>query len=45
MSVLVDTNLLSRIAEPHHPQNPAAADAVKLLLARGETLHVVPQNA
>lgn len=44
MSVLVDTNLLSRIADPNNPQNSVAAESVKRLLAKGETLCVVPQN-
>ncbi len=44
MSVLVDTNILCRIADPHHPQNAAAAESVKRLLSTGETLLVVPQN-
>jgi len=44
MKVLVDTNLLTRIAEPAHVQNPIAARAVSVMAARGDVLHVVPQN-
>jgi predicted nucleic acid-binding protein len=44
MSVLIDSNILCRIAETNHPQNAAAADSVKRLLASGDTLHFVPQN-
>lgn len=45
MSVLVDTNLLIRIAEPDHPNNSIAAAAVNWFLARGEIAHLLPQNA
>lgn len=44
MSHLVDTNILTRLAEPGHPMHPPARDAVKLLAARGRKLHIVPQN-
>src|SRR5579884_1088524 len=44
MRVLIDTNLLARIAEPAHPHHPIAARAVGALAGRGDTLHVVPQN-
>lgn len=44
MSILVDTNILIRIAEPQHPQNPIAIQSVERLLAVGELLHLVPQN-
>jgi predicted nucleic acid-binding protein len=43
MSILVDTNLLSRIAAPLDPQNPIAAESVKRLLLAGEKLCIVPQ--
>ena len=45
MSILVDTNVLSRIAEPHHRQNAAAAGAVHRLLTEGKVINIVPQNA
>ena len=44
MSVLVDTNILTRISEPDHAQYPAASEAIKRLLASGEALNVAPQN-
>ncbi len=43
MSVLVDTNVLTRIAEPNQQQSMMAADAVRSLLSRGEVLNIVPQ--
>lgn len=45
MSVLVDTNLLTKIAEPDHAKNTVAAEAVKWFLERGEDAHILPQNA
>src|SRR5438309_6140723 len=44
MSLLVDTNLLTRISEPDHAQYPVASDAINTLLANGEVLYVAPQN-
>lgn len=44
MSFLVDTNVLLRSAQPSHPMHADAARAVGDLLARGENLHVIPQN-
>ena len=44
MSYLVDTNILTRLAEPGHPMHQQALDAVKLLVRQGHKLHVVPQN-
>jgi predicted nucleic acid-binding protein len=44
MSVLLDTNILTRLAEPGSSHAPLAASSVSLLIARGEGLHVVPQN-
>jgi predicted nucleic acid-binding protein len=44
VNILVDTNILTRSAQPDHPQHPQARDAVKLLLERGDTLRLVPQN-
>jgi predicted nucleic acid-binding protein len=44
MSVLLDTNILCRIADPSHPQSTPAADTVRTLLARGDLLCCVPQN-
>lgn len=44
MNYLVDTNILSRLAEPGHAMHQAALDAVKHLIQQGHTLHIVPQN-
>jgi predicted nucleic acid-binding protein len=44
MNYLVDTNILTRLAEPGHAMHQAALDAVKLLAAQGHKLHIVPQN-
>jgi predicted nucleic acid-binding protein len=44
MSVLIDTNILLRLAEPAHLQHDSAHEAVKRLIARHETLAIVPQN-
>lgn len=44
MNDLVDTNILTRLAEPGHPMHPQARDAIKQLEAQGHPLHIVPQN-
>jgi predicted nucleic acid-binding protein len=44
MSVLLDTNILTRAAQPGHPMHTDALDALAVLRARGEELCVVPQN-
>jgi hypothetical protein len=44
MSVLLDTNILARLAQHTHPMHTAGRDAVAALQHGGETLHVVPQN-
>ena len=44
MNYLVDTNILTRIADPAHAMHQEALDAVKLLIQQGHKLHVVPQN-
>lgn len=44
MSFLVDTNVLLRSAQPAHPMHADATKAVGVLLARGEILHIIPQN-
>ncbi len=43
MKVLVDTNVLLRIAQPGHPHRPAAAESVVRLIAADWELCVVPQ--
>ena len=44
MNYLVDTNILTRLAEPGHAMHQQARDAVKLLVRQGHKLHIVPQN-
>ena len=44
MNYLVDTNILTRIADPAHAMHQEALDAVKLLIQQGHRLHVVPQK-
>jgi len=44
MTVLLDTNILSRLAEPGHRMHQPAEDAVNALRAQGHALCVVPQN-
>ena len=43
MTALLDTNVLLRSVEPIHAHHPTAVRAVRDLIARGETLCVVPQ--
>lgn len=44
MPVLVDTNILIRLAQPHHPSAPVAARALRTLRAANEILHITQQN-
>jgi predicted nucleic acid-binding protein len=44
MSVLLDTNILTRSAQPAHPMQKMALDAVSILKTRGEDLCIVPQD-
>ncbi len=44
MSVLVDTNVLLRSAQPTHPLCSPATHAVAALLKRSETVFFCPQN-
>jgi predicted nucleic acid-binding protein len=44
VSTLLDTNILTRLAQPHHPQHTRARDAVRKLLEGNRELFVVPQN-
>jgi len=44
MSVLVDTNLLTKLADLNQPKNSIVNDAVKYLLGKGETAYILPQN-
>jgi predicted nucleic acid-binding protein len=42
--VLVDTSTLLRTLQPLHPQRETVRIAIKTLAARGNELHLVPQN-
>jgi predicted nucleic acid-binding protein len=44
MRILLDTNILTRSAQPGHAQHQAVITAVAALTARRETLCLVPQN-
>ena len=44
MSFLLDTNILTRAAQPSHPWCQTAVDAVVELRRRSMPLHLVPQN-
>jgi predicted nucleic acid-binding protein len=44
MNYLVDTNILTRLAEPGHAMHQPALDAVKSLGRQGHKLHIVAQN-
>jgi predicted nucleic acid-binding protein len=43
MNVLLDTNILGRMAEVGHPQHRAAVDATDVLVRRGDIPCLVPQ--
>jgi predicted nucleic acid-binding protein len=42
--IQVDTNILLRSAEPSHPTHQQAVNAVKILLANGDRVCLIPQN-
>ena len=44
MSVALDTNILTRAAQPAHPSHNQTLDALALLKKQGEVLCIVPQN-
>jgi predicted nucleic acid-binding protein len=44
MSVLLDTNILTRSAQPHHTQHQTVVSAVAILTERRKTLCLAPQN-
>jgi len=44
VAFLLDTNILLRSADPAHPMNPEAVEAVAALLDAGESVAIVPQN-
>jgi predicted nucleic acid-binding protein len=43
MNVLIDTNILGRMAEPGHPHHQPALDATAALSQQGHALCLVPQ--
>jgi predicted nucleic acid-binding protein len=44
MAALVDTNVLLRLAQPHHPHARIAERALNLLHNQGEVFYVASQN-
>jgi len=44
MRLLLDTNILTRSAQPAHPMHADAVDAISALSTAGDELCVVPQN-
>jgi predicted nucleic acid-binding protein len=44
MAVLLDTNILLRLLQPHHPHCPAAERALMILRNRNEVLNLTAQN-
>lgn len=44
MAILLDTNILLRIAQPHSAQAPIAERALSALHQRNESLHIASQN-
>ena len=42
--MLIDTSTLLRTLQPAHPQRETVRIAIKALAARGQELHLVPQN-
>ena len=44
MAILLDTNILLRLTQPHHPGSRVAAQALRSLRANGEVLHITQQN-
>jgi predicted nucleic acid-binding protein len=44
VAVLLDTNILLRLLQPHHPHSPLAERALNSLRGRNEVLHLTAQN-
>ncbi len=44
MSVALDTNILTRAAQPAHSSHKETLDALEVLRKQGESLCIVPQN-
>ena len=43
MRILIDTNILARLAQPAHPHHPGTVRAIEALRGNGDELCVVPQ--
>src|SRR5947209_467346 len=43
MTILTDTNILARVAQPGHPMHADSLSSLKRLRKRGEVLCVLPQ--
>jgi predicted nucleic acid-binding protein len=44
MAILIDTNILLRLLQPHHPQGALVERAVSTLRTQSETMNIAPQN-
>lgn len=44
MAFLIDTNILLRSVQPHHPQSGVVERALAVLRTRDEVLHIATQN-
>jgi predicted nucleic acid-binding protein len=44
MAILLDTNILLRLAQPHHPSAAIASRALRELRLQNETSHITQQN-
>jgi predicted nucleic acid-binding protein len=44
MAVLIDTNILARSVQPHHPHAPAAESAIAALTVQREAMVIAVQN-
>jgi predicted nucleic acid-binding protein len=44
MAILIDTNILLRLLQPHHPHCALAELAIGTLRTQNETLNLTPQN-
>jgi predicted nucleic acid-binding protein len=44
MAILIDTNILLRLLQPHHPHFPLVERALVTLRMRNEPLNIMPQN-
>jgi len=44
MAILLDTNILLRLAQPHHPNASVAGRALRALRTSNQALHITQQN-